>query len=93
MGLLQMNFTQAKTWDDWGSAVERREKMLAYYQAGGIIAVHMPIGNPRTKNGKNDGNFTDDDMVDAVTTGNQTNTNLNNWLQIWAIHKILNAGI
>jgi mannan endo-1,4-beta-mannosidase len=84
--LLGGTFNNENKWDDFEEAVSRRQAMLDHWNNGGLVSAYMMVGNPKNETGMRDADFSEGDMIAAVTPGTQINANYNDYLNKFAAH-------
>jgi mannan endo-1,4-beta-mannosidase len=68
------------TWDIWPDSVEHRVSMKAYWDAGGLVSLHMPIPNPKNKSHQHDRDMTDHEFLEVTQAGTVLNSNYLEWV-------------
>lgn len=76
------------TWDFWPVAEARRASLKEYWDAGGLVSIHMPIPNPKNKSNQHDKDMTDDEFASVQIDGTPLNRNYRDWLDRMASHLV-----
>lgn len=68
------------TWNSWPMAKSRRRILKQYWDAGGLVSVHMPIPNPKNESNQHDKDMTGKQFASVSIDGTKINRQYREWL-------------